>query len=683
MPTRCGARHTDAGVTEQPSLLDPRAEPARSSRWQAVAQVIVDVPLPHLDRPFDYGIPAELGDDVKVGCRVKVRFAGRERDGYVIGRSPASSHTGELAPVRRVVGDLPVLTPQVLALASRVASHYAGTTSDVLRLAVPPRHATAEAAVLGSEPPDGPPAINEGLFAESEQHPAWSDYPGGAAFLRRLAAGESPRAVWSVLPADEPAERWPAAVAAAVRAVHASGRGALVVAPDARDVETVAAALTEAGVEHVVLTAELGRSARYRRFLLALLGRARVVVGTRSAAFAPVRDLGLVVCWDDGDDLYAEPRAPYPHAREVLVMRAEREGAAALFAGYARTPASEQLVADGWARSLVAPRPVVRTRTPRVVVPSEVDLSREGPASAARFPRPAWELVRQALDDGPVLVQVPRAGYLPVVACARCRTPARCTTCHGPLGLLSSAAAPSCRWCGRRADRWTCSECEGTQVRATRFGSGRTAEELGRAFPGVPVLTSGRDAGVSAAVDGAARLVIATPGAEPVAEAGYVAAVLLDGAVMAGRDALDASVEALRRWFNAAALVRAEGAVMLLGQPPAVPAQALLRWDPIGYAERELAERAELGFPPVAWLAEVTGDRAAVRDLLARADLPARAEVLGPQPVLDDDGEELARAVIRAPRSEGGALATALKTAKSVRSAHKQTAVRVQIDPSE
>ena len=666
-------------MAEQPSLLDPRSEPTRVSTWVSIAQVLVDVPLPHLDRPFDYGIPESLEGQVRVGVRVKVRFAGRERDGWVIGRTAASTHHGELAPIRRVVSKVPVLAPEVLRLARSVAQTYAGTTTDVLRLAIPPRHASAEAAVMAAAAEERT-ELHEGLFAESEHGGTWDVYQGGPAFLRRLAAGSSPRALWSALPAPGGGPQWPEAIVAAVRAVRSSGRGALVIVPDARDVALMEQALLDAEVDHVVLTAEQGRSARYRRFLLALLGRVGVVVGTRSAALTPVQNLGLVVCWDEGDDLYAEPRAPYPHAREVLVMRAEQQGAAALLGGYARTPAAEQLVADGWARSLVAPRDQVRARTPRMVVPSDVDLAREGDAAAARFPRPAWELVRRALVSGPVLVQVPRAGYLPVVACARCRTPARCAHCHGPLGLPSGDAPPSCRWCGRRATGWGCEECGADQVRAVRFGSGRTAEELGRAFPGTPVSSSGRDGGVIDSVDGKPRLVVSTPGAEPIAEEGYAAAVLLDGAVMAAREDLDASVEALRRWFNAAALVRSDGEVMLLGQPPAAPAQALLRWDPAGYAQRELGERAELRFPPSARLASLTGPWSAVRDLLARAELPGGAEVLGPQPVLGEDGEERAHAVVRVPRSEGDALARALKASSAVRSAHKEPPVRVVFD---
>src|SRR5690606_40122904 len=123
-------------------------------------------------------------------------------------------HAGELTPIRRVAGPVPVLAPQVLALARAVAERYAGTTSDVLRLALPPRHAGAEAAVLaaseeaGSEPT---PRITGGLFAQSEQPEpepsdllAWADVPGGAAVLRRLTAGASPRAEWLGLPAPGP-----------------------------------------------------------------------------------------------------------------------------------------------------------------------------------------------------------------------------------------------------------------------------------------------------------------------------------------------------------------------------------------------------------------------------------------------------------------------------------------------
>src|SRR5262249_56636591 len=105
------------------------------------------------------------------------------------------------------------------------------------------------------------------------------------------------------------------------------------------------------------LSAGLGPAERYRRWLAVARGEVRVAAGTRAAMFAPVADLGLVVLWDDGDDLHAEPRAPYPHAREVLALRAHRARAAALIGGGpppARGPAPG---AGGGARAASPPRP--------------------------------------------------------------------------------------------------------------------------------------------------------------------------------------------------------------------------------------------------------------------------------------------------------------------------------------
>jgi primosomal protein N' (replication factor Y) len=445
----------------------------------------------------------------------------------------------------------------------------------------------------------------------------------------------------------------------------------------------------------VALTAELGPAERYRRWLAVRRGAVQAVVGTRAAMFAPVSDLGLVVLWDDGDDVHAEPHAPYPHAREVLALRAHRAGAGALIGGFARTTDATQIVEAGWARALVPDRDRLRRAAPRIrPVGDEADLARDEAARTARLPHLALRTARQALTTGPILVQVPRRGYLPSLGCARCRGPARCTVCQGPLELTSSHAAPYCRWCGRIAGDWRCPECGGGRVRATVVGAGRTAEELGRAFPGVPVRASGRD-GVLDRIAAEPALVVATPGAEPVAERGYAAALLLDGWVLLGRADLRAAEEALRRWMNAAALVRAGEPVIVLADGALRPVQALLRWDPVTLAERELAERRQLGFPPAARLASLTGPPAAVRELIDAARLPAGAEVLGPVPwpgagprqgagPAQRAEEQKERALIRVPRPAGPELARALKAAQGVRSARKATdTVRVEIDPLE
>ncbi|MBA2445305.1 MAG: primosome assembly protein PriA, partial [Nocardioidaceae bacterium] len=110
-----------------------------------VARVAVDIPLAHLDRLFDYVVPLHLHELAAPGGRVKVRFAGRDVDGFVVERVEQSDHPGALAALRRVVSSETVLHPQVLAVARMVADRYAGCLADVLRMAVPPRHARIEA----------------------------------------------------------------------------------------------------------------------------------------------------------------------------------------------------------------------------------------------------------------------------------------------------------------------------------------------------------------------------------------------------------------------------------------------------------------------------------------------------------------------------------------------------------
>jgi primosomal protein N' (replication factor Y) (superfamily II helicase) len=657
----------------------------RQAEHEPIARVLPMLSVPHLDREFDYLVTAEQSDDAQPGVRVRVRFHGRLVDAFVLERRSDTDHVGQLGWLERVVSAEQVLTADVRRLVDAVAARYAGTRADVLRLAVPPRHANAEKqntrelALLTVKPVN--PAV-------------WAQYGRGEQFLAALHEGRAARAVWQALPGEHWADRLAETAAVAVD----SGRGVLAVVPDQRDVDRLHASAVRYLDEPRVaaLSAGLGPAQRYRRWLSVLRGEARLVIGTRSAVFAPVADLGLVMVWDDGDDTLAEPRAPYPHGREVAMLRAHQLRCAALIGGYARTAEAHALVRSRWAHDLTAPRPVVRARSPRVVALEDSGYAQErDPAvRTARLPSMALRAARTALDDGrPVLVQVPRRGYVPALACARCRTVARCRHCTGPLSLPDrDAVGAACRWCGRVESTLRCGRCGSDTVRAVVVGARRTAEELGRAFPGTTVITSGGEAMV-AAVPGGPAVVVATPGAEPLTEGGYGAALLLDGWALLGRQDLRAAEDALRRWMAATALVRsrADGGVVVVVAESTIPTvQALIRWDPVGHAETELASRTEVGLPPAVHIAAVDGAPAAVNTLLETARLPGDADLLGPvelppgvrRPPGIPAGSAVSRMLVRVPRDGGLALAAALRRATGVLSArHDQEPVRVQIDP--
>jgi primosomal protein N' (replication factor Y) len=287
-----------------------------------------------------------------------------------------------------------------------------------------------------------------------------------------------------------------------------------------------------------------------------------------------------------------------------------------------------------------------------------------------------------------VLLQTPRQGYVTALACDTCRTPARCRACSGPLRLTAAHEPPSCRWCGTTEPAWSCTVCGGRGLRAPVLGEQRTAEELGRAFPQVPVRTSAGDR-VLATVDARAALVVATPGAEPVAEDGYACVVLLDTWLMLGRTDLRTVEESLRRWLGAAGLARPAdrgGRVVVVGEPSHPALQALVRWDPGGFAGRELEDRQSAHLPPASRLATLTAGEDDLTTALAALDLPPGAEVLGPVPVPSAGpavpGEPVPlRAVVRVPRAAGAALSRTLREMQGVRAARKLPPVRVQVDP--
>ncbi|KIC65619.1 hypothetical protein [Pseudarthrobacter phenanthrenivorans] len=651
-----------ADSSAQPSLL--QGFPARSvsggvalAEHFPVARVLIESPLPHLDRPFDYAVPAELDAAAQPGVRVKVKFNGQDLNGFLLERVAESDAGHTLVPLAKVVSNVPVLTSAVRDLASAVAVRYAGTVSDVLRLAVPPRVARLEKdypASLDSAPgsqrdgvqdepgAEGGPDASVAPVPAASAYPAWATYRTGGAFLRHLAAGGAPRAVVNPLQGYGPGG-WPQLLAQAAAAAYAAGRGALLVVPDYRDLDRLQDALKTLVPEDAIarLTADDGPTPRYRNFLRLLAGKAKIAIGTRSAAFAPVQDLGLVVCWDDGDDLHIEQRAPYAHAREVLLLRAGQEGTACLLAGHARSTEVQRLVEAGWAVPIDAERAVLRRTVPRVVNTADsFEQERDPLATIARLPHAAWQAAKEGLERGPVLVQVARAGYAPSLVCETCREPARCGHCQGPLALAGTSALPQCRWCSTPAPDWKCSSCGGRRLRKGATGVLRTAEELGRAFPGTTVITSSGDQ-VKATVGAAKALVVATVGAEPVAAGGYAAALLLDGDSLLRRETLRAGEDTVRRWFNAASLVRpaTDSGLVVVTATDTAATGALLRWDPAGYARRELQLRTELQLPPAVRIASVTGPRTAVEHFTGavEADLAGSGITLrtaGPAPLL-------------------------------------------------
>jgi len=652
---------------DQLSLVPGRAKRVRAevplAENDPVVSVIIDSPLPHLDRPFDYAVPAKLSDSMHPGVRVRVRFSGKLTDAWVVSRQDKSDHPGTLMAVTSIISAEKVLDENLLVLVRDVAVRQAGVVSDVLRSAIPNRHARAEAADLPDC--DNVPALNATL---------WTNYSGGEALIRRTSNGEAVRAI--VTTGNDDCGVLIAELAASV--AHGQ-RDVIIVAPDRTAVEYIVQCLTHLSVPDnaiAVLLADDGPEKRYRNYVQALRGKARIVVGTRSAVFAPAAHLATLIVWDDWSESLVDPQAPYWNARDVAVARARQHDCGLVVIGPAMSVESAALIP--WAVHVARPRENLRHSSPTVrCALDDVYRDRDVSGPHARIPGIALQTIKKALESGPVAVLVARAGYQPRLLCDSCRLPATCSQCAGPLLRSQRSSAPTCFHCGYQDASWVCSQCKGTTVRATTVGSERTAEELGRAFPGVPVRTSSGDH-IVRAIDERASIVVATPGAMPRASKGYAGAIVLDGNGMLSRPDLRAAEDTFAKWSEVVAQVRSGGEVIVVADADQPAVQALVRHDPLGFATRELEVRREVALPPAVRLAVLTGAQTDIDDLVAIAQLPKDTAQRGPVPV----GDGQLRLLLSVDLAHGLELSRALKDATAIRSSrHKGAPVNVKVDP--
>ncbi len=656
--------------------------------------------LPHLDREFDYLVSAEHSDAAQPGVRVRIRFAGRLVDALVLERAQESSHQGELRFVERVISPEVVAPEQLRQLIDVLADRYAGTRTDLYRAAIPARHARAEGGATATQATQATQATPWELLGEVSQPDlsGWSQYQHGESFVDAVLNNKLARAAWQVAPGDD----WAALVGALAVEVAIRGGAALIIVPDQRHVDRCEQALRTmvAAKQVTVLTASQGPQARYSRYLTVIHGRARIVVGTRSTAFAPLHNLQVMVLMHDGDTSLVDPREPYYHAREVLTTRSSLQQVSLLIGGYTRTAETQMLVESGWMHGLVAARTRLRKQAPFIHAAgdSDIELERDPRAAQARLPSAAFQAANRALERSrPVLFQVPRVGYITLLACGRCRATARCRWCNGPLSLASGtdAAAPMCRWCGRVDARHTCPVCGSHALRAVVVGTDRTAEELGRAFPRQRVVNSSGNK-IVPTVPAKPAIIVATPGAEPAVEEGaYGAAVLLDVWALLQRADLRATEDTFQKWMSAAALVQpqAAGGEVIVVADPAIPAvQRLIRWDAPGFAAAELDQRRDAHLPPAFPIALVDAPAPALEDFFAHVELPPDVELLGPVDLptgrnLPGEWDEqkfgpAQRILVRAAAGQRVQLGKALRAGAVSRSARKQELpLRIQVNP--
>ena len=596
------------------------------------ARVRVDTGVFHLDQLYDYQIPEKLSDFIQVGIRVQLPFGNRETEGIVVERVAAPERAGQLKSITRVLSNVPIATAQSLFLIDEVAAHFACNPWDVIRSAIPPRVASVDK-----------------IFARGQVHkPDRTKY---AVEFQTLA------------PFSEAHEQL-----VAVILNHSDSGSVLVIAPDEKDVDRIIEALRLHDLQVLKLTAAMPREERYRNYLDAMHGSDSVVVGTRSAMFAPVNNLCTIIVHKESSLDHYEIRSPGWNTRTVGLMRAHHE--------------SLKLVLTGFSPSIEVSQLVDSREIKYLNSKETVNVKAFSPSEGALLPGRIFSDIQKSLEVGPVLFIAPRKGYGNALLCAHCRNVALCD-CGGRLSVVAKMKAPSCVHCGKVFQGWKCSLCNRDKQYLAGRGIERAAEEISRAFPKFPVVISAGDV-IKDRIDRKPALVLATSGAQPQVEGGYSAVVILDGMRFFAHTDLRTQERARELFFETSSLISPEGIVLLVIDDSHPVISAIARWNVAPLLKRELSERADLNLPPLVFSAVLVMDQSmgiqivnGLKKALLDGRIPQSSNIYGPT----DISKGQVKIVIHADKKDAKALTSVVHELQRRRSIAKKEVFTLRVEP--
>jgi primosomal protein N' (replication factor Y) len=593
------------------------------------AQVWVDASVYHLDTPFSYAIPGNLSKSIYIGSIVSVPFHGREILGVVI--SLGSSTTSGLKSISKVVGSVPLLSEHIIELIKSAAARYAAHPFDIIRSAIPDRVAGVEKDLLYQ-----PPQV-------------------------QIQTGKAIQQFLQLPPSKSRSEL----MAQKIKELRKDG-GVLVILPDSGEVRNLYDELRLLSITPAVIDSQLLKSELYRNFLNTRLGKIDVVIGTRSAVFAPVVNLRSIVLYNEGSEHLYERRAPGWNARDIALLRRHNESLNIFFVGYSPSSEVARFIDEKWVEFKK--------------VKATIKVSTIPQTHGELLPSRALSLVKKSLKDGPVLFVVPTKGYAQAIRCAKCRTISRCE-CGGAHIKASQTSPITCSHCSQQDPQWQCIWCNHPVPSLQSRGIDRHSHELGLLLPGVALHSSSSEHRVDGYIS--RGVVIATPGMAPLAEKGYAAVVILEGNRFLDQSDMRAGERVRELFFSHAALGRLGAPIILIQDEGHSIATALTTWNPMISMQRDLEERHSLGLPPYVRIAHLTMDVSEIARLksaltAAREDgrLPSTVKILGPIP-----SGERASLILSVDVTEGDSLIATVHEFMRRRSAAKKSLPALRIDP--
>ena len=599
-----------------------------------LAKVLVDTGIAHLDQPYDYLVPKKFENEIKAGSFVEVDFAGKGRTGLVLARREMSDEATAAKTISKSIGNFPIVTNEILKLASQNAKEFAGDFFSVMKSAIPDRVDSVDRKLA----PETIDLIQKRIELSEE--------------LVQSPNKSKPL----YLPLSDYSQIYNRVEKLLTQSTNSSQ--VLLVVPDQREIAILESELSH--LDPLILTSALTKSERYGNFLEILSGKRKLIVGTRSAIFAPLLPRSEIIVFNDQDPSMYEKRNPYWNVRDVALMRGGKHNLTFI----SSSPSLEVLaLIKGSRLSTVTVKSIIRERklkqfTPK---PGESYLS----------------AIKDGLSKGNVLVTINDPGYISSFACGNCRNISRCE-CGGKLFLSKESEAPKCVICQKAYANWHCEWCKSDRKRIVARGSEKLGEELGKSFPNIRILLSKGKNRVDILPNLSENaLVISTYGCEPAGEYSTYIGLNLEFA-FAGTKLR--SFEDTRLSVVDNLLKVSSGGDFFLDLPNDHPfIQAQLSGNFSKDLDLEMESRTNAKLPPRFRIASITGAQGELRDL---QDQISRIDFLEKNSVLRSiSGENVWELIIKSKDEGSAGFSKFLSDLRRYRSLKKLKPFDIRVDP--
>jgi primosomal protein N' (replication factor Y) len=605
---------------------------------RTVVNVWVDSGLSHLDGIYSYRCPVDLVDKISVGSRLKVPFNSRSCEALVI--EVLENETAEhLKIIESVLGIFPVANSALIEFYRIMAKYWASDPYSLIKFGIPSRVASVEKTI------------------ESESITVSKKSTVSKRNMQNFFMMHTPHKSAYLEIAELAIERL-------------KNGSTLVLMPDSKDVDRVMQSFTGKTMDFKIirLDSSLPRAQRYENYLKSSLQNNVLVIGNRSALFAPIPDLDSVIVGFEKSEQYFEKKHPYWNTRDSVFLRAQIENLNVYFTGYVPSCDMAQQIEKRNVKFITERTNITTTAFPQT--------------QGELLPDRIIPAIRKALNQGTVLFLVPRKGYANALLCAKCRNIALCK-CGGRLLVAGQNSDPTCSICNSAVRNWQCSWCAGTTRYISARGIDRFHEEIGRAFPNTPIQLSSAP-NILEEVAEKTKIVIATTGSIPGSFKEYSAVVLLEGQRFLAASSSRFEELVYESFFEAAAHVSKKGNVFVVLDAFHPLVAAITKWNPGTLVRKILRENEEAFLPPYSSIAVLTVEKheaILLKNGLAKSvkdgRLPTSSQIFLSQETESDD----VRILVSVPVENRDILAAFLLELSRKRAVSKKSFVNIALDP--